>query len=117
MLFAQLLIKFFLNDNGLFYLIKNIIHEYSMVFSFPKYKSGAVFITKIPGIIQLVNENFHWKYFHLYINYIKDCFIYFLIVKNIILNKNFFLNDFFSIFPENLDNFQWILFWIILSKE
>ncbi len=40
-------------------LIKDTIHEYSIVFSFPKYKSGAVSITKIPGIIQLINENFH----------------------------------------------------------
>ena len=56
---AHYLIKFFLNYFDLLDLIKEIIHEYSMVFSFPKYKSGAVFITKIPGIIQLVNENFH----------------------------------------------------------
>lgn len=53
---AQYLIKFFLSCFNLLDLIKEIIHEYSMVFSFPKYKSGIVFIIKIPGITQLINE-------------------------------------------------------------
>ncbi len=56
LIFAQFLIKFFLNYCDLLDLIKEIIHEYSMVFSFPKYKSGIVFIIKIPGITQLINE-------------------------------------------------------------
>ena len=59
LIIAQLLIKYFLDYNDLLDLIKDIIYEYSIVFSFPKYKSGVVFITKIPGIIQLINENFY----------------------------------------------------------